>query len=497
MNRVEKESMVAMWKKGEIMMKEKSNCYFLTIVLGLLLSATMFVNQGAKAAINWGTAVNITGAGQVVDSITVNGKTVQALYAPRNSVANYDGNETYSCAAFVKRFYSEVFGIGINNLYPGNTPNIYSGSGQFSKTSSPKVGDIAANSGHWAIVKAVNGNSVTLIEQNAWNTAYTAAMVGRILTSESSYWFWRWSGNNASVTEPQISYNPEGNLESIEGGLNGVSIRGWVFDRDSLSSSVPIHVYMDGVYAGAGVADKKRADVNNAHGCGEYHGFDFMLPIESSGTHALEVYAINIGADGQPSGQGNLLMGGTSVSIVVDETPPVISDVRILDLDSSGYTIECKATDNRGIDRVQCPTWTVANGQDDLQNDWWTDTSVKATDKGNGVFQFRVNISEHNSERGLYITHIYAYDEAGNYAVHKVEDVEVLEDSGTIAPGDINQDGKIDGKDISMLLQYRLKKRELTEEQIADGDVYKDGKIDGKDVSRLLQYRLGKISSLN
>ena len=111
MNRVEKESMVAMWKKGEIMMKEKSNCYFLTIVLGLLLSATMFVNQGAKAAINWGTAVNITGAGQVVDSITVNGKTVQALYAPRNSVANYDGNETYSCAAFVKRFYSEVFGI--------------------------------------------------------------------------------------------------------------------------------------------------------------------------------------------------------------------------------------------------------------------------------------------------------------------------------------------------------------------------------------------------
>lgn len=67
---------------------------------------------------------------------------------------------------------------------------------------------------------------------------------------------------------------------------------------------------------------------------------------------------------------------------------------------------------------------------------------------------------------------------------------------GSALPGDVLQDGKIDGKDVSMLLQYRLGKRELTAEQIAAGDVYQDGKIDGKDVSKLLQYRLGKISSL-
>ncbi len=63
-------------------------------------------------------------------------------------------------------------------------------------------------------------------------------------------------------------------------------------------------------------------------------------------------------------------------------------------------------------------------------------------------------------------------------------------------PGDVYEDGKIDGKDVSLLLQYRLNKCDLTEEQIAAGDVYQDGKIDGKDVSKLLQYRLGKISSL-
>lgn len=63
-------------------------------------------------------------------------------------------------------------------------------------------------------------------------------------------------------------------------------------------------------------------------------------------------------------------------------------------------------------------------------------------------------------------------------------------------PGDVYEDGKIDGKDVSLLLQYRLNKCDLTEEQVAAGDVYQDGKIDGKDVSKLLQYRLGKISSL-
>ncbi len=372
-----------------------------------------------------------------------------------------------------------------------------------------------------------------------------------------------------------------------------------------------------------------------------------------------------------------------------DKTPPVISDVRIIDRDSSGYTLECKVRDNQGIDRVQCPTWTVANGQDDIQKDWWTNPSAKATDKGNGIYQFRVRISDHKYEYGRYITHIYAYDTSGNYALSIADDIEVFEDrlqfyqgygrgsntmdgrdarvvgfhvvarngdegseltittttavngeeimknesytiekagrnvyyhlidrseyhngdgdytttavlkdkdgailesketvynfanyadpyyvtvnvgeevdiyektgqtdnknllrfrnwlwpdnckvcTGEIEPinedvyrgkkagrvyaslcnissaertmviidvvdpnaniaGDINKDGKIDGKDISMLLQYRLGKRELTQAQIAAGDVYQDGKIDGKDVSKLLQYRLGKIASL-
>ena len=127
----------------------------------------------------------ITQNGQVVDSITMNGKTVQAIYAPRGNVANYDSDTTYCCAAFVKRFYNSVYGVDVWNLNPGNTPS--ASSGYFYKVDTPQPGDIAANPGHWAIVKSSSNGAVGVIEQNAWNTKYTSAMVGRTLYSGSGY----------------------------------------------------------------------------------------------------------------------------------------------------------------------------------------------------------------------------------------------------------------------------------------------------------------------
>ena len=170
----------------------------LTAVMLLLgvLSGVLSISAHAAGRIDWGTAVPISQNGQVVDSITVNGKYVEAIYAPRGNVSNYDSDGTYCCAAFVKRFYKNVYGADVWNLYPGNQPSV--SSGYFYKTDSPKVGDIAGNSEHWAIVKSVSGGAVTVIEQNAWNTKYTSAMVGRKLYSDSGYWYWRWSGNETS-----------------------------------------------------------------------------------------------------------------------------------------------------------------------------------------------------------------------------------------------------------------------------------------------------------
>ena len=111
------------------------------------LMCTMEVN--ADGGIDWGSAVPVTQNEQVVDSITMNGKTVLSIYAPRGNVADYDSDSTYCCAAFVKRFYSTVYGVDVWNLYPGNQPE--AGSGYFYKTDSPQPGDIAVNSGHTGI----------------------------------------------------------------------------------------------------------------------------------------------------------------------------------------------------------------------------------------------------------------------------------------------------------------------------------------------------------
>ncbi len=100
-----------------------------------------------------------------------------------------------------------------------------------------------------------------------------------------------------------------------------------------------------------------------------------------------------------------------------DSQAPIISNVRISNITSLGYTITCKVTDNVGVKKVQFPTWTDKNGQDDLATDWVNNTSVSGSISGNTV-TFTVRDKDHNLEKGKYYTHIYAYDAKGNYSVY-------------------------------------------------------------------------------
>ena len=54
----------------------------------------------------------------------------------------------------------------------------------------------------------------------------------------------------------------------------------------------------------------------------------------------------------------------------VDSTPPTIYNVRIDNVTDKGFDISCKVSDNEGIARIKCPTWTRKNWQDDLSKDW-------------------------------------------------------------------------------------------------------------------------------
>lgn len=85
--------------------------------------------------------------------------------------------------------------------------------------------------------------------------------------------------------------------------------------------------------------------------------------------------------------------------------PTIVSET------STGYTVRVTGVGDAisGVSMVRFPTWTEANGQDDIK--WYA-----GTNKGNGVWECTINKNQHNNETGKYITHVYAYDAdwAGN-----------------------------------------------------------------------------------
>ena len=96
-----------------------------------------------------------------------------------------------------------------------------------------------------------------------------------------------------------------------------------------------------------------------------------------------------------------------------DINPPVISNVRIYDLSTTGYTVSCKVTDDRAVDRIVFPTWTVPGDQDDII---WGQGTIEGD-----TVTYRVNVSEHNNEIGCaYATHIYAYDSSDNESHYNI-----------------------------------------------------------------------------
>ena len=137
----------------------------LAAALCLLLLAVLLVPASAAEGTISCTYVRITGDGFVAD--TMNGvESLYNLYGP-----------TLQCVELITRYYQEVYGLEIRCSDGGptvlNNSDLY-----FEKTTDPQPGDVMFGSAaargkgynHWALVKANNGSSLTLFEQNwRWN----------------------------------------------------------------------------------------------------------------------------------------------------------------------------------------------------------------------------------------------------------------------------------------------------------------------------------------
>lgn len=99
---------------------------------------------------------------------------------------------------------------------------------------------------------------------------------------------------------------------------------------------------------------------------------------------------------------------------------------------TTGINVSC--TVPYGTVSVKYPTWTTYNGQDDIV--WHTGT----LNGRNSTVQ--ISIDSHNSERGQYYTHIYAYDAQGNVlGFYGTEIINVKSDISDISYNSVNDDG--------------------------------------------------------
>ncbi len=151
------------------------------------------------------TKVKITKSPQTVD--TLNGVAAKYITGTGNS-----NTGTYCCAQYVKNYYSKVYGVSVSNLTTGKTPAVSKGKiKNVTSSHSYKVGDIfyqtnSSGSGHWAIVKAVSGNTIYLIEQN-----------------------WKWKSGSTTYTykNRKITYKNGKWVNSSGNTVNGVKIFRW------------------------------------------------------------------------------------------------------------------------------------------------------------------------------------------------------------------------------------------------------------------------------
>ena len=319
--------------------------------------------------------------------------------------------------------YAEKLGYDSTGFNPRVNANGWSTSTSSSALNNLKAGDIVRykNNGHSIFVTAVNGDTVTYTDCNSdghciirWDQKISKA------TLRASFTHVRIAPRTLVTNE---GHNPQGMVDSAGGGFSKVGAAGWAFDADNYGAALEVHIYMDGKLLGTTVANLYRPDVNNVYKCGDYHGYAFETEVDASmsGEHTLDVYAINVGG-GAPS----VLLASKKVTISQDKEAPVISDIQVMDITANSYVVSCRVTDNTEVNRVQFPTWSAVNGQDDIVPNWPVNAAASGTRNGD-IYTYTVNIADHNNDRGIYATHIYAYDKYGNCSSARVDTIEILE----------------------------------------------------------------------
>jgi len=84
---------------------------------------------------------------------------------------------------------------------------------------------------------------------------------------------------------------PMASLDALTATSSSITVAGWALDPDT-TASINIHVYVDGTFVDAPLADGSRPDVGRAFGDGDAHGFYKTYPV-AAGSHQVCLYAMD------------------------------------------------------------------------------------------------------------------------------------------------------------------------------------------------------------
>lgn len=127
-------------------------------------------------------------------------------------------DEVYSCAAYVRRFYKQTYGINVFNLMTGCVPKTDGKGFSFRQVyeGNVKPGDIGYHTnsrggGHWFIIKSVSGGELIIIEQN-------------------------WKSGNTGPVDRTVSFRSTPNLKVFRLTKNGADINAGIQGRVSTAT---------------------------------------------------------------------------------------------------------------------------------------------------------------------------------------------------------------------------------------------------------------------
>lgn len=397
--------------------RKKQIAKFLVIVM-IISACPVFNNQNVKAA---GAPSGIAGNGTGGVYIDINASPYTD-FAQINNWGQY-AYGTQGCAWFASARVSQLTGVNCT-IYSGKSwyNSAYSKFG-FTRGREFKGPALACYEGHVSVVESVSGTTA-VVSEGGYTLGSAANGYCIIHTLSKSTLESNRGGNFLGyVYLPGSSPSPSGlsyteiKTEFVDTWNAG--LYGYIDNPGKIQlSAVGAYVWDE---AGTLVVNhREECTLSTSYVNQQLNIVGEALPtgLRSGASYTYQLYAVANGTE-YKSAVGSFT--------VLDDQKPEITNVIISDQSETGYTVSCKVTDNYQVDRVQFPTWTEANGQDDIAADWGSNSLVKGTKNGD-TYTFQVKISDHNNEKGVYCTHIYAYDKAGNSICVPVEDVIIAEE---------------------------------------------------------------------